>query len=137
MCKERTDGKNPEIRNQLKVIIVAMFEVKRVYEKPDKSDGIRVLVDRLWPRGLKKEEAKIDYWMKGVAPTDNLRKWFAHKEERWQEFKRCYFEELKDKKDLLEQLVDLGKNKKITLLYASKDKERNNAQALLELLKKK
>lgn len=114
-----------------------MFEIKRVYEKPDEGDGIRVLVDRLWPRGLKKEGARIDHWMKEIAPSDDLRKWFAHKEERWQEFKSRYFEELKEKKDLLKQLIDLGKNKKVTLLYGAKDTEKNNAQALLELLKKR
>lgn len=113
-----------------------MFGIKRAYEKPGESDGIRVLVDRLWPRGLKKEESKIDHWMKEIAPSDTLRKWFAHKEERWQEFKSRYMKELKDKNELLKQLIDLGKKKKVTLLYAAKDEERNNAQALLEVLKK-
>ena len=114
-----------------------MFGIKRVYEKPDEGDGVRVLVDRLWPRGLKKEEVKIDHWMKDAAPSDSLRKWFAHKEELWPEFKRRYLEEMKDKKDILKQLQDLGKSKKVTLLYAAKDEERNNALVLLELLKKK
>src|SRR3972149_9471945 len=114
-----------------------MFGIKRVYEKPDEGDGIRVMVDRLWPRGLKKEEAKIDHWMKETSPSDTLRKWFAHKEERWQEFKSRYIKELKDKNELLKQLINLGKKEKVTLLYAAKDEERNNAQALLEVLKKK
>lgn len=114
-----------------------MFEIKRIYEKPGEDDGIRVLIDHLWPRGLKKEDVKIDHWMKEIAPSDNLRKWFGHKEERWQEFKKRYLEELKDKKDLLKQLQDLGKKKKVTLLYAAKDTEINNAQVLLELLKKR
>lgn len=114
-----------------------MFGIKRVYEKPDEGDGIRVLVDRLWPRGLKKEEGKIDHWMKEVAPSDTLRKWFAHKEERWLEFKVRYTKELKDKNELLKQLLDLGKNRKVTLLYAAKDEEKNNAQVLLEVLKNK
>lgn len=113
-----------------------MFGIKRVYEKPDEGDGIRVLVDRLWPRGLKKEESKIDHWMKEIAPSDTLRKWFAHKEEHWQEFKSRYMKELKDKNELLKQLIDLGKKEKVTLLYAAKDEERNNAQALWEVLKK-
>ena len=114
-----------------------MFEIKRVYEEPAKNDGTRVLIDRLWPRGLKKEDAAIDYWMKEIAPSDTLRKWFAHKEERWQEFKSRYMKELKEKNELLKQLIDLGKNKKVTLLYAAKDEERNNAQTLLEVLENK
>lgn len=114
-----------------------MFVTKRVYEKSDEDDGIRVLVDRLWPRGLKKEEAKIDYWMKEIAPSDTLRKWFAHKEEHWKEFKSRYMKELKEKDELLKQLIDSGKDKKVTLLYAARDEERNNAQALLEVLEKK
>ncbi len=113
-----------------------MFGIKRVYETPFKNDGTQVLVDRLWPRGIKKEEAKIDYWMKEIAPSNTLRKWFAHKEERWQEFKSRYMKELKDKNELLKQLIDLGE-KKVTLLYAAKDEERNNAQVLLEILKNK
>lgn len=114
-----------------------MFVTKRIYEKPDKDDGIRILVDCLWPRGLKKEEARIDYWMKEIAPSNTLRRWFAHKEERWQEFKSRYHEELKGKKELLKQLMDLGKDKMVTLLYAAKDKKRNNAQVLLEVLETK
>ncbi|TVM00978.1 MAG: hypothetical protein CV087_11875 [Candidatus Brocadia sp. WS118] len=113
-----------------------MFETKRVYEKPAKNDGTRVLIDRLWPRGLKKEDAAVDYWMKEIAPSDTLRKWFAHKEERWQEFKSRYMKELKEKNELLQQLIDLGKNKKVTLLYAAKNEEMNNAQVLLDVLKK-
>ena len=114
-----------------------MFETKQVYEKPARNDGTRVLIDRLWPRGLKKEEAKIDHWMKEIGPSDALRKWFGHKEEHWQEFKSRYMKELKDKNELLKQLIDLGKKKKVTLLYAAKKEEINNAQVLLEVLKKK
>lgn len=114
-----------------------MFVTKRVYEKPDKNDGIRVLVDRLWPRGLNEEKAKIDYWMKEIAPSNTLRKWFSHREERWLEFKCRYREELEDKNDILKQLKDSGKDKRVTLLYAARDEERNNAQVLLEVLKTK
>ncbi len=113
-----------------------MMRIKRIYEKVDKDDGIRVLVDRLWPRGITKVKAKIDYWMKDIAPSDGLRKWFNHKEERWQEFKIRYFEELKDKKYGLNQLNKLGKAKTITLLYGAKDTENNNARALLEFIKR-
>lgn len=114
-----------------------MFGIKRVYEKPDENDGTRILIDRLWPRGLKKEEAKIDRWMKEIAPSDSLRKWFAHKEERWEVFLHRYKNELKEKNEPLKQLHDLGRAKKVTLLYAAKDEERNNAVVLLEVLKGK
>ncbi|MFQ5952147.1 MAG: DUF488 domain-containing protein [Candidatus Omnitrophota bacterium] len=113
-----------------------MLKIKRVYEKPEKSDGLRILVDRLWPRGVGKKEAKIDHWMKEIAPSSNLRKWFAHKDERWPEFKRRYFKELKDKNEPLKQLKDSGKNKNVTLLYGAKDTERNNAKVLLEFISK-
>ena len=114
-----------------------MLKIKRVYETPDKDDGIRVMVDRLWPRGLSKEKAKIDKWMKEVAPSDSLRKWFGHQKERWEEFKVRYFEELKGKKSFLEELEMLSKNKTVTLLYAAKDKDMNNAQALFKFIKRK
>src|SRR3989338_6562135 len=113
-----------------------MLKLKRIYEKPQRKDGVRVLVDRLWPRRLSKDKAMINKWMKEIAPSDNLRKWFAHKQERWEQFKRRYGEELKDKKDLLRELKMLTKNSSVTLLYAAKDEKRNNAKALLEFLKK-
>jgi uncharacterized protein YeaO (DUF488 family) len=98
-----------------------MVKTKRVYEKADASDGLRVLVDRLWPRGVSKEQAQIDHWMKDIAPSDNLRKWFSHRQGVWREFKRRYFEELKSRRDLVEQLKDVEKkNKTVTLLYAAK-----------------
>lgn len=114
-----------------------MLKIKRVYEKPGPSDGERILVDRLWPRGLSKKRAKIDKWMKDIAPSDGLRKWFSHKEERWEGFKTRYSKELKYKKDLIKELKMLSKNKSVTLLYSAKDEERNNAVALLEFLKKR
>lgn len=112
-----------------------MFKIKRVYEKPDKDDGIRILVDQLWPRGLSKEKVKIDIWMKDIAPSDTLRKWFGHKEERWEEFKKRYRAGLENKKDLINKLKDLVISKKATLLYAAKDTKRNNAAVLLKFLK--
>lgn len=75
-----------------------MLKIKRVYEKPYRGDEIRILVDRLWPRGLSKESAKIDRWIREIAPSENLRKWFGHKDQRWKEFRQRYIEELKDKK---------------------------------------
>lgn len=114
-----------------------MLKIKRVYEKPDKGDGIRILVDRLWPRGLTKEKARIDKWLKEIAPSDGLRKWFGHREERWKEFRSRYFKELGEKRGLIEELKALSKNKTLTLLYGAKDEARNNARALLEYLREK
>ena len=107
-----------------------MIILKRVYEKPEKEDGTRILVDRLWPRGISKEEARIDLWLKDIGPSNNLRKWFNHEDSKWGEFKKKYFEELKDKKELVEQI----KNKKgtVTFLFGAKDIKHNNAVALKE-----
>lgn len=117
-------------------VIMTHVKVKRAYDKYEKSDGIRILVDRLWPRGIKKEDAKIDDWMKDVAPSNELRKWFAHDPEKWNEFKKKYFDELKVKKELLKDIVKKDKTK-LTLVYAAKDDEHNNAVALKEYLEKK
>jgi uncharacterized protein YeaO (DUF488 family) len=114
-----------------------MIKVKRIYEAASKEDGFRVLVDRLWPRGVSKEKAKIDLWLKDVAPSDVLRKWFGHQDERWEEFKKRYLKELKDKKELVEQLKTIDKKGAVTLLYAAKDEVRNNAVILKELLEKR
>lgn len=114
-----------------------MLKIKRVYDMPDARDGQRVLVDRLWPRGLSKEKARIDLWMREIAPSNELRKWFSHRPERWPEFRQRYFDELKGKADLIRQLKGMVKNKTVTLLYAAKDKEKNNARALFDFLKGK
>lgn len=111
-----------------------MFKVKRIYEKAEDSDGKRVLVDRLWPRGLSKEKAKIDLWLKEIAPTDGLRNWYSHEESKWEEFKEKYFSELKDKTELTEQLRELEKKNDVTLLYSAKNERLNNASALKEFL---
>lgn len=111
-------------------------KIKRVYDKYEKADGKRILVDRLWPRGVKKEDAKIDDWIKDVAPSDSLRKWFGHDPEKWIEFRKKYFSELKDKKELLKELIRQYKTI-LTLVYAAKDNEHNNAVALKEYLEKK
>jgi uncharacterized protein YeaO (DUF488 family) len=110
--------------------------LKRAYEKPSLSDGQRVLVDRLWPRGISKDEARIDHWLKNLAPSDTLRKWF-HANGNWPVFKRHYFKELAASEastelDLLYRLIH--EHEKITLIYSSKDTEHNNAVALKELL---
>lgn len=111
-------------------------KIKRAYDKYEKSDGLRILVDRLWPRGIKKDDAKIDDWIKNVAPSNELRKWFAHDPEKWTEFKKKYFSELKGKNDLLKDIVKKDK-KNLTLVYAAKDDEHNNAVALKEYLEKR
>jgi uncharacterized protein YeaO (DUF488 family) len=114
-----------------------MLRVKRVYDKPAKEDGGRVLVDRLWPRGMKKEAVKIDLWMKEVAPSDALRKSFCHDVKKWPEFQKRYHAELKQKKELLAQLKKIEKEQgTLTLLYGAKDTEHNQAVVLAKVLKK-
>lgn len=114
-----------------------MIRIKRVYEKASKEDGWRVLVDRLWPRGMKKEAAHIDLWMKEIAPSDALRKWFGHEPARWVEFQRKYRCELAKKEQLIAELRDAEKkHRTVTLLFGAKDEEHNQAVALAELLKK-
>lgn len=107
--------------------------IKRAYEKAEASDGFRILVDRLWPRGVSKEEASIDVWLKEIAPSDALRKWYHH-EEKWPEFKKRYFAELKDNTDAVAELKTYLKHKKVTFVYASKDTETNNAVALKDYI---
>jgi uncharacterized protein YeaO (DUF488 family) len=110
------------------------IRLKRVYEEPAKSDGTRILVDRLWPRGLTKEKAHIDLWLKEVAPTDDLRKWFGHDPARWPEFRARYRAELKrnhEQLSLLRQAIAKGP---ATLVYGAKDEEHNQAVVLHELL---
>lgn len=109
------------------------FRIKRVYDKPAKSDGLRVLVDRLWPRGVKKADARLDRWMKEIAPSQELRKWFGHEPERFVEFKRRFRKELS--KDALAELRKLGKGRTVTLLYGARDPEMNQAAVLLSLLR--
>ncbi len=114
-----------------------MIKVKRVYETPKEADGFRILVDRLWPRGLNKERAKIDLWLKDVAPSNELRKWFSHDLERWTEFKSLYFEELDNNKtELVKFILKKTEEGVVTLLYAAKNEEKNNAVALKEYIEK-
>lgn len=111
-----------------------MVRVKRIYEAPAEDDGLRVLVDRLWPRGLKKENARVDQWLKDLAPSDELRKWFGHDPERWKEFREKYQQELHNRVEVFDQLREESKKRTVTLLFAAKDEERNNAVVLKELL---
>lgn len=114
-----------------------MLRTKRVYEKRDPGDGKRILVDRLWPRGLKREEAGIDEWMKDLAPSDELRQWFGHDPEKWPEFQRRYTRELSasDKVALLDKVARMAREGNVTIVYAARDTEHNNAKVLEEIMK--
>ncbi|MBN2034567.1 MAG: DUF488 family protein [Deltaproteobacteria bacterium] len=111
-----------------------MIQTKRVYEPVEKEDGIRVLVDRVWPRGMNKDRLKADLWLKDAAPSTALRKWFGHDRSRWEEFKARYFSELKDKPQVERKLLELSTKNRVTLLFATRDMECNQAVALREYL---
>ncbi|HEX6849538.1 MAG TPA: DUF488 family protein [Chitinophagaceae bacterium] len=108
------------------------IKIKRVYEKPVKGDGMRILVDRLWPRGLTKRKANIDLWLKGIAPSTKLRKWFGHDPDKWKEFKKRYHRELKNNKEQVSILKEHLKKRTVTLVYGAKDVEHNEALVLKE-----
>lgn len=110
--------------------------LKRVYEKPVSEDGKRILVERLWPRGLKKGEAKVDEWLKDIAPSSDLRKWYNHDPAKWVEFKKQYWSELKNKKELVEKLEKESNDRRVTFLFGSKEEKLNSAEALKEYLEK-
>ena len=112
------------------------IKIKRVHEKPAEEDGLRILVDRLWPRGLTKEKAAVDLWLKDIAPSTELRKWFDHDPEKWNEFKKKYFAELKGNQEAVSILKDHVKKGVVTLLYAAKDEAHNEALLLSDLFKK-
>lgn len=110
------------------------IQLKRAYEKPSLDDGIRILVDRLWPRGLTKKAAAVDKWAKEVAPSTQLRKWFAHDPEHWREFRRRYTAELQEHAEKLEEVRRLARENQITLVYGARDEVRNGAAVLREVL---
>ncbi|MFL6605844.1 MAG: DUF488 domain-containing protein [Steroidobacteraceae bacterium] len=110
--------------------------IKRIYEDPERSDGFRVLVDRLWPRGVKKQTAGIDAWMRELAPSPELRKWFQHDPLRWTEFRRRYRQELKEHVDALRALRQRSQREPVTLLYAAKDVNINHAVVLRQAIKR-
>jgi uncharacterized protein YeaO (DUF488 family) len=114
-----------------------MIKVKRVYEGPESSDGARFLVERLWPRGMKKESLRMDGWLKDVAPSETLRQWFGHDPAKWNEFRRRYFAELSSKSEVLRPLLEAARKGDLTLLYSAHDTMRNNALALKEYLDKR
>lgn len=111
-----------------------MIALKRIYDPPSRTDGKRILVDRLWPRGLQKDAAKIDEWLKDIAPSDALRKWFGHDPGKWPAFKEKYRKELRDKSEMIVRLRKEAKRGRVTLLFAAKDSEHNNAVVLKELI---
>ncbi|HEY7182833.1 MAG TPA: DUF488 family protein [Blastocatellia bacterium] len=113
-----------------------MIKLKRAYEKAAKDDGERILVERLWPRGLTKAQAKLDIWLKDVAPSAELRKWFGHDPDKWIEFRQRYRKELKEKADLIKLLKRKAREGTITLIYAARDEEHNGALVLKQLLQK-
>ncbi|MDD3776185.1 MAG: DUF488 domain-containing protein [Actinomycetota bacterium] len=113
-----------------------MIKIKRIYDQSSPQDGMRILVDRIWPRGLSREDAGLDLWLKHLAPSNELRKWFSHDEDKWDDFKEKYSKELEAKRDQVEQLLKLEKDRgTITLLFAAKDQQHNNASALKSYLK--
>jgi uncharacterized protein YeaO (DUF488 family) len=111
-----------------------LIKIKRVYEEPSEDDGVRILIDRLWPRGLSKEKAKVDRWAKEISPSTELRKWYGHDPAKSEEFEKRYRKELDDKKNELEELAKSAHGKTVTLLYASKDEHLNQAVVLKEIL---
>ena len=111
-----------------------MIKLKRVYEKPSKGDGIRILVERLWPRGLTKERASVDLWLKDIAPSTELRKWFGHDPAKWEQFCKQYRVELEQRKDAVNLLKQKSEEGTITLVYAARDEKHNSAIALKEIL---
>jgi uncharacterized protein YeaO (DUF488 family) len=111
------------------------IRVKRIYDPPEATDGARVLVDALWPRGARKDEARLTLWLKEIAPSADLRRWFGHDPARFAEFSRRYRAELGANKDAVNRMKDLMKAGRVTLLYAAHDEERNNARVLADYLK--
>jgi uncharacterized protein YeaO (DUF488 family) len=113
-----------------------MIKIKRVYEAFSRDDGFRILIDRLWPRGISKEKGKIDLWLKEIGPSDKLRKWYAHDPEKWVEFKKRYFKELAPHEELVNLIIKKAKQGDVSLLFSSKEERLNNAVALKEYIEK-
>ena len=111
-----------------------MIHLKRVYEEPSPKDGLRILVDRLWPRGLTKERAAVDLWLKDVSPSTELRKWFGHDPAKWRQFQIRYRKELREKKDALNLLKQKSEEHTVTLVYGARDEEHNEALVLKSVL---
>jgi uncharacterized protein YeaO (DUF488 family) len=112
------------------------IKIKRVYEQPDKDDGVRILVDRLWPRGLTKEKAAVDLWLKEIAPSTELRKWFGHDPEKWSRFRGRYETELRHNDDLIKLLRQKAREGTVTLVYGARDQKHNEALVLKQFLER-
>lgn len=117
-----------------KHIAAANIQLKRAYERPTRADGTRILIDRLWPRGMTKKVAAIDEWLKDISPTTELRQWFGHDPARWHEFRLRYAREVRNNPDQLKRLRSLARQGPITLVYAAHDEAQNDAVVLRELL---
>ena len=115
-------------------IPAANIKLKRAYDPPSPDDGTRILVDRLWPRGISKEKAALDRWMKEIAPSTELRTWFGHDPKRWTEFRRRYAEELREHRDLVAELRSFARQRPLTLVYAAHDETHNDAVVLRDVL---
>ena len=111
-----------------------MIKIKRIYEAPAAGDGFRLLVDRLWPRGLSKEKARVDLWLRDIAPSNELRKWYGHDPQKWGEFKKRYAREIEGRGEDLDFLIEKARGSTITFLFSSKEEKLNNAQALKEFV---
>lgn len=135
-ARKRSAGPTPAQRVRTRGTRCAVG-LKRAYEPPSPADGMRVLVDRLWPRGLTKEQLAVDFWLKDAAPSDALRRWYGHKPGRWKSFATKYRAELARRADLLHLLDELRRRGRVTLLYGARDTARNNAAVLLEVLEER
>ena len=113
-----------------------MIKLKRAYEAPSEEDGVRILVERLWPRGISKEKAKIDEWLKELSPSPALRKWFGHDPEKWEEFQKRYRNELDQNQEMAKDLKRRARGKTVTFVYAARDEEHNSARLLKEYISK-
>jgi len=113
------------------------IRLKRAYDEPAQNDGYRILVDRVWPRGISKKEARLDEWLKNIAPSTELRKWFDHDPDKWEQFLERYFRELDEHKQAIDKLITLATNGRLTLVFAAKDRDHNNAVALKKYVIKK
>jgi uncharacterized protein YeaO (DUF488 family) len=131
-----TFGRKSSLATKVSEKVKHELKLKRVYEAPHKDDGTRILVDRLWPRGLTKEKAKVDLWWKEIAPSTELRKWFGHDPKKWRSFRKRYETELKDHADEIKLLKNKVKEGTVTLIYGARDQEHNEALVLKQFLER-